>query len=144
MTRRFAYVTGFEHVDLPRRKTKGSAGYDLHAAEDTLIFAGETALIPTGVKAYMNDGDVLIVALRSSLAVKRGLTLANGIGVIDADYVDNSDNEGHIFVAIHSEHATVRIEMGERVAQALFVKYAKTDDDDAESERNGGFGSTGR
>lgn len=142
--RRFAPIAGYEgQVRLPERKTGLSAGYDLEAAADLTIEPGKVALVPTGLKAYMEPGDVLILAIRSSQAVKRQLMLANGIGVIDADYVDNPDNEGHIMVAIanlSSEPAL--IQKGERVAQAIFTRYLTTVDDRAGGERWGGFGST--
>jgi dUTP pyrophosphatase len=141
----------FEPIDayrnravLPSRKTVGSAGYDLAAAESVTIGPGQVALIPTGLKAYMHRDEVLLITIRSSLAVKKGLTLANGIGVIDADYVDNPQNEGHILIAVCNVRVEpVEIKSGERVAQAIFTKYLTTDDDDATGERHGGFGSTG-
>jgi len=144
-SRRFATVAGYEgKVRLPVRKTRLSAGYDLEAAEEVLVEPGRVALIPTGLKAYMEDGDVLLLAIRSSMAVKRGLMLANGIGVIDADYVDNPDNEGHVLVAVaNTGQSPVRIQVGERIAQAIFTRFLTTDDDTASGERKGGLGSTG-
>lgn len=149
MPRRFEHVKGYEHLPLPTRKTALSAGYDIVAAEDVVIPPGETVLVPTGVKAYMNADEVLIVALRSSLAVKRGLSLANGIGVIDADYADNAENDGHIFVALYNRSDAfdgdfAHIAAGERIAQGVFVRYGVTDDDSADGRRTGGFGSTGK
>mgnify|MGYP000884386576 CR=1 FL=1 len=144
--RRFAPVRGYEgRVPLPRRKTEQSAGYDLAAAEDVMIAPGEVALVPTGLKAYMGPGEVLILAVRSSLAVKRRLTLANGIGVIDADYANNPENEGHILVALANlGREPVHIARGERIAQGIFVRYLTTVDDQPGGPRVGGLGSTGR
>lgn len=143
--RRFAPVRAYESlVTLPVRKTASSAGYDLEAAEAVTVEPGKVALVPTGLKAYMEPGDVLILAIRSSMAVKRQLMLANGIGVIDADYVDNPDNEGHILIAVANLGAQpVLIQRGERVAQAIFTRYLTTADDQASGERLGGIGSTG-
>jgi dUTP pyrophosphatase len=144
--RRFMPVRGWEdRAVLPVRKTAFSAGYDLSAAEAIEIPPGEVRLVPTGLKAYMGANEVLILAVRSSLAVKRRLVLANGIGVIDADYVDNPENEGHILVALENRGAQpTRIEAGERIAQGLFLPYLTTTDDNAGGERAGGFGSTGQ
>lgn len=143
--RRFAPVKGYEgKVRLPLRKTAFSAGYDLEAAADVTVEPGKVALVPTGLKAYMDEGEVLILAIRSSIAVKRQLILANGIGVIDADYVDNPENEGHILIALANLGAQpVAIARGERVAQAIFTRYLTTVDDAAGGERTGGIGSTG-
>lgn len=143
--RRFAPVSGYDgKVQLPVRKTARSAGYDLEAAEEVQVEPGRVALVPTGLKAYMAEGDMLILAIRSSVAVKRGLMLANGIGVIDADYADNPDNEGHILVAVANQGSqAVLIQRGERIAQAIFTRYLTTVDDTAAGERTGGIGSTG-
>ena len=143
--RRFAPVAAYNgRVQMPQRKTAFSAGYDLAAAAETVVEPGRVALVPTGLKAYMEPDEVLLLTIRSSLAAKRGLMLANGVGVIDADYVDNPDNEGHILVAMVNVGGTpVPISCGERIAQGLFVKYLTTTDDAAGSSRQGGFGSTG-
>jgi dUTP pyrophosphatase len=144
--RHFLPVRGWEdRAVLPTRKTVLSAGYDLAAAAPVRIEPGEVALVPTGLKAYMGPGEVLILAVRSSLAVRRRLALANGIGVIDADYVDNPENEGHILIALENRGgAVVELAAGERIAQALFLPYMTTTDDQPGGAREGGFGSTGR
>jgi dUTP pyrophosphatase len=143
--RRFAPIAGYEgRVALPVRKTARSAGYDLAAAADVAVLPGKVALIPTGLKAYMADDEVLLLYIRSSLAAKRGLMLANGVGVVDADYVDNPENEGHIMVAVANwGTAPVEITCGERVAQGIFTRYLITADDTTGGARTGGFGSTG-
>lgn len=143
--RKFAYVQGYENkVDLPERKTSKSAGYDIEAAESLLIFPGDTVVVFTGLKAYMEDDDVLHLYLRSSSALKRGMRMANHVGVIDADYVDNPDNEGHIGIPIwNTTDAPIAILQGERIAQGVFVKFLTTDDDQACGVRIGGVGSTG-
>lgn len=145
-SRRFAPIKGYEgRVHLPQRKTSLSAGYDLEAAEPVTVAPGKVALVPTGLKAYMEEGDVLLLAVRSSLAVKRQLTLANAVGVIDADYVDNPDNEGHIMVALlNLGDRPAEIAKGERIAQAIFTRYLTTVDDACGGRRMGGIGSTGQ
>ncbi|HEY3368525.1 MAG TPA: dUTP diphosphatase [Symbiobacteriaceae bacterium] len=143
--RRFAAIAAYAgRVALPERKTAASAGYDLAAAEETVVAPGQVALVPTGLKAYMGEGEVMLLAIRSSLAVKRQLSLANGVGVIDADYADNPENEGHILVAVLNHGPEpVTIARGERVAQAIFMPFLTTVDDRAGGKRSGGFGSTG-
>lgn len=133
-------------IQLPQRGTAASAGYDLAAAEDVEIAPGAMALMPTGLKAYLPPDEVLVVAIRSSLALRRGLTLANGLGVIDADYYGPGD-AGHIQVPLRNVgDTTVRITKGERIAQGIFLPYLTVDGDTAGEGvvREGGFGSTGR
>ncbi len=98
--RGFKVVKGFENssIILPKRQTKNSAGYDFYVASDTVIKAHSIALIPTGVKAYMESDEVLKIYVRSSMPMKKGLTLANNVGIIDSDYFENPDNDGHIMI----------------------------------------------
>lgn len=133
-------------IQLPQRKTAASAGYDIEAAESLTIKAGGTALVPTGLKAYMQAGEVLTLNIRSSMAVKHQLLLSNSVGIIDADYYDNPDNEGHIMVALTNlGQADFPIHKGDRIAQGIFLSYLTIDDDTAGvgAQRQGGFGSTG-
>lgn len=92
MRRGFEKVSGYEYVNLPQRKTKQSAGYDIESAIDDVITPGETKLIPTGIKAYMDENEWLGIYIRSSIAVKYGIILANSVAVIDSDYYNNPDN----------------------------------------------------
>lgn len=149
--RGFEVAKGFEDkgINLPVRKTKFSAGYDVEAAEDTIIpsFKRENkpTLIKTGIKAYMADDEVLILANRSSNPGKKGLILANSIGVIDKDYYGNPDNDGHIMFAFYNiKDEDIEIKKGDCIGQAIFQKYLIADDDSAEGERIGGFGSTNK
>lgn len=132
-------------INLPKRMTENAAGYDIEAAENVEIRSGEITLIPTGLKSYMLNDEVLYLYNRSSFPKKRGLVLANAVGVIDADYYNNPDNEGHIFAQMKniSDHK-VEIAKGERIAQAVFAKILLVDDDENEAKfsRKGGFGST--
>ena len=132
-------------IHLPVRKTAKSAGYDLEAAQDKLIKAGQCGVIATGLKAYMQDDEYLGIHIRSSLAFKKHLNLINSQGVIDADYYNNPDNEGHIMIGlINFGTEDVFIQKGMRIAQAIFYKFLTADDDIADdSIRQGGFGSTG-
>jgi len=134
-----------EGVEIPTRKTKLSAGYDLASAIDLIIKPNEMKLVPTGVKAYFENDEVLKLYIRSSMAVKCGLTLMNNVGIIDADYYNNGKNEGQIFVALKNlSDKTISIKKGERIAQGIFQKYLLADDDNFEkgNDRIGGFGST--
>lgn len=147
--RGFEWVTRWAEagIRLPMRKTAASAGYDIEAAEGVTIAPGDMVRVPTGLKAYMQPDEVLVLAIRSSLAVKRGLALANGIGIIDADYYDNPENEGHIEVAVRNLGAEpASVKKGERIAQGIFLPYLAIDGDTAGegAPRTGGFGSTGR
>lgn len=132
------------NINIPVRKTKYSAGYDLEAAVKIQIEAQSTKLIPTGIKAYMQKDEVLKIYIRSSLAYKKNLTLANGVGIIDCDYYNNVDNEGHIMVLVkNNSNDTVVVDKQERIAQGIFVKYLCADSEEITNERVGGFGSTG-
>lgn len=147
--RGFEVAKGFENagINLPVRKTKYSAGYDVEAAEDTIIPSFKKGmkptLIKTGIKAYMQDDEVLILANRSSNPGKKGLILANSIGVVDKDYYGNPDNDGHIMFAFFNiKDEDVEIKKGDCIGQAIFEKYYLADGDLALGERTGGFGST--
>ena len=129
---------------MPHRATVGSAGYDLYAPFDFTLAPGEEITIPTGIRAEIENGYVLLIYPRSGLGFKFRLTLNNTVGVIDSDYF-YSDNEGHIMVRMTNCHAekTVKVEAGQGFAQGIFMPFGITVDDDADGVRNGGFGSTG-
>lgn len=147
--RGFEIAAGFEdkNINLPVRKTKYSAGYDIEAAEDIMIPPFKNgmapALVATGLKAYMQDDEVLYLYNRSSNPKKKGLILANSVGVVDKDYYGNPDNDGHIMFAFYNiKDEAVTISKGDTIGQAVFSKYLITDDDIGEGIRTGGFGST--
>lgn len=149
--RGFEIAKGFENanINLPRRKTKYSAGYDVEAAEDCVVPSFKKGMKPTlvktGIKAYMEDDEVLILANRSSNPGKKGLILSNSIGVVDKDYYGNEDNDGHIMFAFYNiKDEDITIKKGDAIGQAIFQKYLVTDDDIATEERKGGFGSTNK
>ena len=147
--RGFEIAKGFENqnINLPERKTKYSAGYDIEAAEDVIIPSfkkgANPTLIKTGLKAYMQDDEYLMLCNRSSNPKKKGLILANSVGIIDKDYYGNPDNDGHIMFAFYNiKEEDVEIKKGEAIGQAIFQKFLIIDNDDANGERLGGFGST--
>ena len=147
--RGFEIAKGFEEkgINLPIRKTKYSAGYDIEAAEDVIVPSFKKGmnptLVPTGLKAYMQDDEVLLLYNRSSNPKKKGLVIPNSVGVIDKDYYGNPDNDGHFMFAFYNmKEEDIEIKKGEAIGQAIFTKFLITDDDNAEGERKGGFGST--
>lgn len=149
--RGFEVAKGFENcnINLPQRKTKCSAGYDFEAAEDTIIPSfkkgAKPTLVKTGIKAYMGEEEVLILANRSSNPGKKGLIMANSIGVIDSDYYGNPDNDGHIMFSFYNiKEEDIQIKKGEAIGQGIFQKFLTIDDDNATAERTGGFGSTSK
>jgi dUTP pyrophosphatase len=134
--------TLYEELKLPKRATKGSAGYDFYAPFDFSLPSGESVKIPTGIRAKMENGWVLMLFPRSGLGFKYRLQLDNTVGIIDADYYD-SDNEGHIFIKLTNDgKKDLSVKKGEGFAQGIFLQYGVTEDDDARGIRNGGFGST--
>ena len=147
--RGFEVAKGFENegINLPKRKTKYSAGYDIEAAEDVVIPSFKKGMNPTlvktGIKAYMQDDEALMLYNRSSNPKKKGLILANSVGVVDKDYYENPDNDGHIMFAFFNfSDSDVVVKKGEAIGQGVFSKYLIVDDDISEGERTGGFGST--
>ena len=163
MTKReFKVVSAFKgkEVNIPARGTALSAGYDIESAESIYIpsifeqyaekeTSGATRLkptmIPTGLKVYLENDEYLKMVPRSSLFKNTGLILSNLVGVIDADYVDNPDNEGHIMIPVlNLGFEGITIKKGERLVQGIFTPYRITNNDEATSDRTGGFGSTGK
>lgn len=144
--RLFEIIKKYQNKDikLPQRQTKTSAGYDLATAEDVSILPNEIKLIPTGLKVKMNPNEVLLVFPRSSLTIKKGLVLSNGVGVIDQDYYNNKNNEGHILLPLlNITSEKVFLKKGERVCQGIFINYLTlTNESKQTKERIGGFGSS--
>lgn len=134
----------YEKLPLPRRATRGSAGYDIFAPFSFTLAPGETIKIPTGIRVKMDEDWALTIFPRSGLGFKYRLQMNNTVGIIDSDYY-NSDNEGHIFIKMTNdtkEGKTVEVAQGTGFAQGIFLEYGITVDDDAEGVRNGGLGST--
>lgn len=134
----------YQDLLLPKRATTGSAGYDFFAPADIDLKPGASVLIPTGIRAKMNPGWVLMLFPRSSLGFKYRMQLDNTVGIIDADYYD-ADNEGHIMCRITNDthdDKPLHINKGAGMVQGIFVPFGITDDDSAEGKRTYGFGST--
>lgn len=147
--RGFEIVKGYENknINIPVRKTSLSAGYDIESAEDIVIpsfnIGTKPTLIKTGLKCYMENDEYLMLVNRSSNPVKRGLVLANSVGIIDADYYNNPDNDGHLMYAFYNySKEDITIKKGDTIGQAIFMKYLLVDNDSSNDERKGGFGST--
>ena len=158
MGRKFEYVsrvtsTGYEMkdpgFDLPKRSTKHSAGYDMFCPERVEIppykIGDNPILVKTGVKAYMQDDEYLMLCNRSSTPKKKKLIVPNGVGIVDADFYRKSRQwRWAWFLVLQPSNETVVIEKGDKIGQAIFQRYLITDDDNAEGIRNGGWGSTGK
>ena len=143
MGARLAEALPVAEIPLPKRATAGSAGYDFVSPAETVIPAGGTALIPTGIRAEMEPGWVLALFPRSSLGFKYGVRLSNTAGIIDSDYA-YAKNEGHIMVKLRNpSDAPVVIGRGERFCQGIFLPYGTAEESGEFAERTGGFGSTG-
>lgn len=171
---KFERVSKYSDAVLPIRKTAKSAGYDFTVAEDIVVPAcqklldkfpknqdnlfsledmaimtknlkSKPTLVPTGVKCELNDNTYLELSVRSSCPLKYWLILANGVGIIDADYYNNPDNEGHIyFQMINLAPFDIQLHKGDVIGQGIIKSYLTTDDDNASGERLGGFGSTSK
>ena len=143
--RGFEIVKGYneKEINIPKRKTKYSAGYDFEAAKDVVILPGygKPTLVPTGIKVYMEDDEVLKIYNRSSNPSKKHIILANAVGIIDKDYYGNEKNDGEIFFAffnIGKEEITIK--KGDAIGQGIFQKYLCIDnEEEILNERNGGF-----
>jgi dUTP pyrophosphatase len=134
----------YEALKLPRRATRGSAGYDFFAPFAFSLPPAATIKIPTGIRVKMEEDWVLKLYPRSGLGFRFRLQMNNTVGIIDSDYF-YSDNEGHIFVKLtndSNEGKTLTVEQGTGIVQGIFLEYGITVDDDAVGIRNGGFGST--
>lgn len=144
MSRGFEKVSTYETIHLPKRATRGSAAYDLYSAKEVTIEAGQMGQIPTGIKAYFEQDEVLYLYSRSSFPIKYGLILPNSVGVIDADYYNNPSNEGELFLLVYNiTDKPVTVPKDERIAQAVFAKVLRSDNDVVSDQiRQGGFGST--
>lgn len=158
--RGFEIISNFKdkNVNIPKRQTLSAAGYDFEAADNIVVptiwkkvwkkwfnnVEINATLIPTGIKSYMGKDEYLQLSIRSGMALKSGLILANGIGVVDSDYYNNESNEGHIMFAVYNFGLSDKyVKKGERIGQGVFLPFLKADNDIVTKERSGGFGSTG-
>ena len=135
----------YDKIKLPKRATIGSAGYDFYAPDNIKITKGESVLIPTGIRAKIDNGWVLDIFPRSGLGFKHRIQLDNTVGIIDSDYYFSS-NEGHIMIKLscdaHDNEHSVTVNSGEGFSQGIFMPFGVTVDDDVVEIRDGGFGST--
>lgn len=134
----------YNEYNLPHRATKSAGGYDFYALYDYTLKPGEIMKIPTGIKVYMEEDEILFLLDRSSMGFKYNVRFCNQVGVIDADYYNNSKNEGHIWIRIQNEgNEDYIVKKGEGMCQGIFIKYLKVDNEEEISTiRTGGFGST--
>lgn len=146
--RGFEIAKGWEDkgITLPKRSTKNAAGYDVEAAEDIIVPVYKPGikptLIPTGLKAYYMSDECFLLMSRSS-GPKKGLLTPHGMGLIDSDYYENEDNDGHFMVQVFNcSDKDLLIKKGEKIAQVVFMKYLLVDNDQADGIRKSGFGST--
>ena len=120
----------YNKIKIPQRDSEDTAGYDIYLLNDIEIKPNEILKIPTGLKCYFEKDEVLLLVLRSSMGFKYNIRLCNQVGVIDSDYYNNKDNEGHIWIKIQNEgKEKVNIRTGEAIVQGLFFKYLTTNSD---------------
>ena len=132
----------YENYPLPKRSSKYTAGYDIYLLEDISIAPHEIKKIPTGIKARYESDEVLLLIVRSSMGFKYNIRLCNQVGVIDADYYNNPQNEGHMWIKIQNEgDSTVNFSKGTGIVQGLFLKYLTTDSDNHSDKQREGWHS---
>lgn len=135
----------YEDIQLPKRATKYSAGYDIYSVKGFSLAPNETILLPTGIKAQLDFDKFILITPRSGQGFKYKVQLYNTVGIIDCDYFDNDNNEGHIWVKLYNdspEGKTLTVKQGDAICQGIILKYYTVENDIAEDLRNGGFGST--
>ena len=134
----------YDSYNIPKRSTKSSAGYDFESLIDFTLKPGEIGKYPLGVKANMNDGEVLLVVVRSSMGFKYNVRLCNQVGVIDKDYYNNPDNEGHMWIKLENQgDKDYIVKKGDKICQGIFINFLTVDNEEKiEKERVSGFGST--
>lgn len=143
--RKFEKVSYDDSGIIPKRSDCRSAGYDLYTPKDVIVYPKKAVKVITNIKAKMEDDEVLMIYVRSSIGIKKNLMLANGTGIIDSSFYNNPENEGNIAIVLYNYGDTMQvIKQGDRIAQGVFVKYLITDDDQPiNQERVGGIGSSG-
>lgn len=133
----------YDEYMLPKRATACSAGYDFFAIKDYVIKPGEILKIPTGYKANFESDEMLLLLVRSSMGFKWNVRMTNQVGVIESDYYNNIDNEGHMYVSLQNEGTKdFVIKKGDAYTQGIFTKFLLVDNDNIKEKRTGGLGST--
>lgn len=144
--RKFEYVSKVVDKDfsLPKRATSHSIAYDIFSPEDFIVKPGERYMLWTNIKAQFNSDEALLINVRSSMG-KKNIMLANTQGWVECDYYNNESNEGNIGLMLYNYGKEEwKVQKNDRVAQAMFIKYLITDNDNTEETRTGGFGSSGK
>lgn len=134
----------YTNHELPKRQTKFSAGYDFKSPIDFVLHPGDVKKIPTGVKIAMNEDEMLLLVVRSSVGFKYNVRMTNQVGIFESDYFNNESNEGHAWISLqnHSNEDFI-VKKGDRIAQGIFTKFLTVDHEETIiTERKGGFGST--
>lgn len=139
-------IDEYNSYNIPRRKTKNSAGYDFESIIDFVLKPGESKKIPLGIKATMNNDEALMIYVRSSSGFKYNVRMCNQVGIIDSDYCGNKDNEGHIFIKLVNEgDKDYIVKKGDAICQGVFTKFLTIDnEEEIKEERVGGIGSTNK
>jgi len=141
---RFSIDNPYDDIKLPKRATKGSAGYDFYSPLNFTLAPGEIIKFPTGIRVKIDEGWALLMFPRSGLGFKYRLQLNNTVGIIDSDYF-GADNEGHIFIKLTNDgDKTLTVHAGDAIVQGIFMPFGVVDDDNADGVRVGGFGSTSK
>lgn len=121
----------YNNIKIPQRDSDSTAGYDICILNDIELKSNEILKLPTGLKCFFEKDEVLLLVVRSSMGFKYNIRLCNQVGVIDADYYNNKDNEGHIWIRIQNEgDKTVKFNSGEAIVQGIFLKYLTTRSDE--------------
>lgn len=136
----------YDKIKIPKRATKCSAGYDFYSPSSFILYPGESIKLPTGIKVCLDDDRFLMIVPRSSLGFRYRAQLDNSVGIVDADYYNNAENEGHIWIKITNDSKDINnvmvVNQGDAIAQGIILKYYTVEDDESDGERTGGFGST--
>lgn len=140
----FSKNVNYEDIKLPERKTLSSAGYDFFLPSALNIEPNEIVKISTGIKVCLDYNEFLSIVVKSSLGIKYNLRMCNQIGIIDSDYYNNDENEGHIIIFLKNEgKETINIEQGKGFVQGILLNYLTvTNEEKVDKIRKGGFGST--
>lgn len=139
------YDVNYNDIILPKRATRGSAGYDIYSPINFELKPMQTIKIPTGIKVKLDTDKCLMVFPRSGQGFKYKVQLYNTVGIIDSDYYNNIKNDGHIWVKLYNdspEGETLVVKAGDAVCQGVILPYFCVEDDATDAERTGGFGST--
>ena len=134
----------YGEYNLPKRQTKYSAGYDFESVIDFTLKPNESKKIPLGIKVNMNHDEMLMIVVRSSTGFKHNVRMCNQVGIIESDYYNNPNNEGHLFIKLQNEGTEdFVVKKGDRLCQGIFVKFLTVDnEEEITNVRTNGFGST--